>query len=223
MPRKGPPGLALDGDAGFGGFGNEAANFGVTESGTFCKDDWKVKNTGIQQTPAGTGPVSTLCMQDLQVDGETLASGASGSVRKAMHTPTGRIMVIKAIDVRDKSKCDQMMTEVKTLFTAQSGGICPNLVEFYDAFWEDPFMYLAMEYMDCGSLDVPLKRCALPSEEVVSLIIRQVMMGLNYLHKQHKNIHRDLKPGNVLVNSAGLSLRWLSQTLNPCQFRWFSV
>ena len=51
----------------------------------------------------------------------------------------------------------------------------------------------------------------------------QVMMGLNYLHKQHKNIHRALKPGNVLVNSAGLSLLWLSQTLNPCQFRWFSV
>ena len=25
----------------------------MTESGTFCKDDWKVKNTGIQQTPAG--------------------------------------------------------------------------------------------------------------------------------------------------------------------------
>ena len=61
---------------------------------------------------------------------------------------------------QDKSKCDQMMTEVKTLFNAQSGGICPNLVEFYDAFWEDPFMYLAMEYMDCGSLDVPFKRCA---------------------------------------------------------------
>ena len=69
--------------------------------------------------------------------------------------------MLKAIDVRDKSKCDQMMTEVKTLFSAQSTahGICPNLVEFYDAFWDDPFMYLAMEYMDCGSLDVPLKRC----------------------------------------------------------------
>jgi len=31
-----------------------------------------------------------------------------------------------------------------------AGGICPNLVEFYDAFWEDPFMYLAMEFMDHG-------------------------------------------------------------------------
>ena len=51
-----------------------------------------------------------------------------------------------------------MMTEVKTLFNAQSGGICPNLVEFYDAFWEDPFMYLAMEYMDCGSLATVMAR-----------------------------------------------------------------
>ena len=90
MPKKGPPGLALDGAEGFGthalhlptracsqgacartpasvlrsyaalpdgasagGFGNESANFGLTESGTFCKDDWRVKSTGIQQTPAG--------------------------------------------------------------------------------------------------------------------------------------------------------------------------
>ena len=166
MPRKpfSGPGLQVAGDAaGAAGVQEQvsAPAFGVTDSGTFCKEDWKVKNTGIQQTPSGTGPVSTLQMSDLQVEGETLAAGASGSVRRAIHTPTGRMMVLKAIDVRDKSKCDQMMTEVKTLFSAQSTahGICPNLVEFYDAFWDDPFMYLAMEYMDCGSLDVPLKRC----------------------------------------------------------------
>lgn len=167
MPRKpfSGPGLHVEGDAaGAAGVQEQvsAPAFGVTESGTFCKEDWKVKSTGIQQTPAGTGPVSTLQMSDLQVEGETLAAGASGSVRRAVHLPSGRMMVLKAIDVRDKTKCDQMMTEVKTLFSAQTTqhGICPNLVEFYDAFWEDPFMYLAMEYMDCGSLDVPLKRCA---------------------------------------------------------------
>ena len=108
MPRKGPPALAVDGEAaGFGGVGGGGANgnegapaFGITESGTFCKDDWRVKSTGIQQTPAGTGPVSTLRMADLQVEGTALASGASGSVRRAVHTPSGRIMAIKAIDVR---------------------------------------------------------------------------------------------------------------------------
>jgi hypothetical protein len=99
MPRKpfAGPGLHVEGDAaGAAGVQEQvsAPAFGVTESGTFCKEDWKVKSTGIQQTPAGTGPVSTLQMSDLQVEGETLAAGASGSVRRALHVPTGRMMSV---------------------------------------------------------------------------------------------------------------------------------
>ncbi|EKX32443.1 hypothetical protein GUITHDRAFT_156329 [Guillardia theta CCMP2712] len=207
MPKKPTVGLAVGSEAGCEGIlggGARSNTFDITASGTFNLDDFKVKSTGIQQTPAGSGPISTLQMSDLQLDDKALGEGASGTVRRALHLPTQRQIALKAINVNDKGKCEQMITELKTLLGAQSRGVCPNLVEFYDAFWSDPVMYIAMELMDAGSLDAALKRCPKPTEEVVSIITRQILQGLHFLHKERHNIHRDLKPGNVLLHSSGV-------------------
>eukprot|EP00281_Chroomonas_sp_CCMP1168_P019268 CAMPEP_0206227632 /NCGR_PEP_ID=MMETSP0047_2-20121206/8732_1 /ASSEMBLY_ACC=CAM_ASM_000192 /TAXON_ID=195065 /ORGANISM="Chroomonas mesostigmatica_cf, Strain CCMP1168" /LENGTH=338 /DNA_ID=CAMNT_0053650807 /DNA_START=52 /DNA_END=1068 /DNA_ORIENTATION=- len=196
-PKKGLPALDMAAHA------NPALqqSYVVTASGTFNKDDFSVKSTGIHATPEGEGRVSSLAMNDLQVDEAPVGAGASGFVRKAMHVPTQRIIALKSINISDKSKRDQLMTELKILSKAHDD--CPNVLEFYDAFWSDPYIHLAIEYMDRGSLDVVMRECAIPSEEVVSLILRQLLLGLHFLHQVRKNIHRDLKPGNVLVNSNG--------------------
>mmetsp|Transcript_35068 Transcript_35068/g.68737 ORF Transcript_35068/g.68737 Transcript_35068/m.68737 type:complete len:343 (+) Transcript_35068:129-1157(+) len=174
-------------------------SYHVTASGTFNKDDFSVKSTGISATPEGQGRVSSLAMADLTVDETPVGSGASGFVRKALHVPTQRVIALKSINVSDKSKRDQLMTELKILTKAES----PHVLEFYDAFWADPYIHLAIEYMDRGSLDVVMKQCEIPSEEVISLIMRQLLLGLHFLHDVRKNIHRDLKPGNILVASNG--------------------
>eukprot|EP00286_Rhodomonas_abbreviata_P005660 CAMPEP_0181317590 /NCGR_PEP_ID=MMETSP1101-20121128/16552_1 /TAXON_ID=46948 /ORGANISM="Rhodomonas abbreviata, Strain Caron Lab Isolate" /LENGTH=314 /DNA_ID=CAMNT_0023424999 /DNA_START=564 /DNA_END=1505 /DNA_ORIENTATION=- len=201
MPRKGPPPQ-------LGGAGTQPNpalqnSFVVTASGTFNKDDFKVKATGIEQTPSGAGKVSTLQMSDLELEEGTLGGrGASGNVRRAFHRPTSRVIALKSINVHDKSKRDQLMTELKVLMGANKA--CPYLVQFYDAFWADPFIHLAIEFMDEGSLDVVLRKCCAPDEECVSVMMRQLLQGLHFLHKERHNLHRDLKPGNVLLSSNGI-------------------
>ena len=45
----------------------DAPSYKVSASGTFCKDSWQVKGTGIHSTPAGEGRISDLNLEDLQV------------------------------------------------------------------------------------------------------------------------------------------------------------
>ena len=37
----------------------------------------------------------------------------------------------------------------------------------------------------------------------MSVIVRQLLHGINFLHKERRNLHRDMKPGNVLLSSNG--------------------
>ena len=40
-------------------------------------------------------------------------------------------------------------------------------------------------------------------ELVISVFARQILSGLWYLHSVKNQLHRDLKPGNILLNSSG--------------------
>jgi len=69
---------------------------------------------------------------------------------------------------------------------------------------------LILEYMDCGSMETIIKvlnqlatkdiQLMMP-EFVISRIIFQILNGLNYLHNTKQQIHRDVKPDNILVSS----------------------
>lgn len=72
---------------------------------------------------------------------------------------------------------------------------------------------LVMEYMDCGSIDTliavekhfksPEERQSGPliPEVVISKFVSHVLMGLVYLHEEKRQLHRDLKSDNILVES----------------------
>lgn len=76
----------------------------------------------------------------------------------------------------------------------------PNIVKIYERGEHAGKYFIIMEYIEEGSLDQLIGKPSLSFDLSVS-IIRQICRGLEFVH-QNGIIHRDIKPGNVL-------LKWL--------------
>lgn len=76
----------------------------------------------------------------------------------------------------------------------------PNIVTVYDVGQEQDQFYFVMEYLEGQTLaDYIHQRGALPPVEVLT-ILRPLADALDYAH-QHGLVHRDIKPGNILIGS----------------------
>ncbi|GAB2234110.1 hypothetical protein Droror1_Dr00003347 [Drosera rotundifolia] len=132
----------------------------------------------------------------------TIGSGASSVVQRALHIPTHRIIALKKINIFEKEKRQQLLTEIRTLCEAPC---CQGLVEFYGAFYtaDSGQISIALEYMDGGSLADILRFHKRIPEPVLSSMVRKLLHGLSYLHGVQHLVHRDIKPANLLVNLKG--------------------
>ncbi|CBI34873.3 hypothetical protein VitviT2T_022404 [Vitis vinifera] len=131
-----------------------------------------------------------------------IGSGASSVVQRAIHIPTHRIIALKKINIFEKEKRQQLLTEIRMLCEAPC---YEGLVEFHGAFYtpDSGQISIALEYMDGGSLaDVIRVQKCIP-EPVLSSMVRKLLHGLCYLHGVRHLVHRDIKPANLLVNLKG--------------------
>lgn len=129
-----------------------------------------------------------------------LGAGNGGVVTKVLHKPSSLIMARKLIHLEIKPSIrNQIIRELKVLHDCNS----PYIVGFYGAFYSDGEISICMEHMDGGSLDQMLKKADQVPEDILGKITVAVLKGLSYLRDNHKIIHRDVKPSNILVNSCG--------------------
>lgn len=78
----------------------------------------------------------------------------------------------------------------------------PHIIRIHDIFEENGTAYYVMSYLDGGSLAEKVKKEGpLPEKEAIEYIT-QVGNALDYIHK-HNVLHLDVKPSNILLNSAG--------------------
>ncbi|MEP7302510.1 MAG: serine/threonine-protein kinase [Caldimonas sp.] len=86
------------------------------------------------------------------------------------------------------------------------GGLAhPHIARLYDAgLDEDGQPYLALEYVEGEPITRYCQERRLGLRERIA-VLRQVMDAVQYAHA-HLVIHRDLKPGNVLVTAAGQAM-----------------
>ena len=141
-----------------------------------------------------------ISMDELEILDE-LGRGNYGSVLKVIHKPTNVIMAMKEVRLElDETKFTQILMELDILHKCNS----PYIVDFYGAFFSEGAVYMCMEYMDGGSLDkIYGKDHGIQDEESLAYITECVIRGLKELKDVHNIIHRDVKPTNILVNTAG--------------------
>lgn len=83
----------------------------------------------------------------------------------------------------------------------------PHIVRYlgYKRDEEAGSFYILLEYVSCGSIQALIKTMGGPlDEKVIRKYARQILLGLAYLHSRNPPvIHRDIKGGNVLVETTG--------------------
>ncbi|KAE9395007.1 Pkinase-domain-containing protein [Gymnopus androsaceus JB14] len=125
---------------------------------------------------------------------ETVGKGAYGSVSKGIHIPTGNVVALKIINL---DTADDDVEDIQR----ETHLISPNTI---DCLMDGPRVWIVMELAQGGSVLSLMKasRDGCLEERFVSVIIREVLVALSYLHKVPV-IHRDMKAANVLVTAVG--------------------
>lgn len=167
----------------------------IANGDVFIKDNVAINSSGIAMR--NNPKRFNLKYEDMRV-GEMIGRGCSSVVLRGVHAPTGTPLALKIINLFDRSKREQMIREIVTLYDAQ----CPNLITFYGAFYREGAITIALEYMDGGSLANVLSQVGPIPEKILASMTYQILWGLAYM-KHDKRVHRDLKPSNLLINSRG--------------------
>ncbi|MGC2803731.1 MAG: protein kinase [Candidatus Acidiferrum sp.] len=131
-----------------------------------------------------------------------LGHGAMGVVYKARDPFIGRMVALKTINSNLVDRPDLLERFYQE---AQSAGKLqhPNIVTVFELGQEKDTPFIAMEYIDGDSLEkIIVEQIDLPLALKVGYIVR-VCQALEFAHK-NRVVHRDIKPGNVMVTSDGV-------------------
>ena len=130
-----------------------------------------------------------------------LGHGGMGVVYQARHLVLNRLVALKMI-LSGSHASGKELARFRDEAAAVARLQHPNLVQIYDVGEHEGRPYLALEYVDGGSLDRLLRTRHLEPNEAARLT-ETLARAVHAVH-QHGLIHRDLKPGNVLLTADGV-------------------
>src|SRR6185436_5037302 len=133
---------------------------------------------------------------------EKLGAGGMGEVYRARDTRLGRDVAIKALPpafVADPSRLSRFRREAQTLASLNH----PNIAAIYGLEEAAGAPHLVLELVEGETLAARLLRGALPPREALAIGV-QIAAAVEAAHERGV-VHRDLKPGNVMINPAGVA------------------
>lgn len=131
---------------------------------------------------------------------EKLGEGGMGTVWRAEQLSTHREVALKIMRVHtfgSSRVLERFEREVDLAARLEH----PNIARVYDSGLHQGLYYYVMELVEGKTLNRYVEEKALSPKEVVR-IIKMVAEAIHFAH-QRRVIHRDLKPGNILVTDEG--------------------
>ena len=137
-----------------------------------------------------------------------ISRGSSGQVYQGIYKQNKRLVAIKIMKNRfknrkDKEKAISRMEQEREISTNLHN---INVMETYAYVnINEDYNFCVLEYGKNGDLEFfirnLLKRIII-SETAVNYFGKQILDGLEYLHKKCKIVHMDIKPGNIIIDSS---------------------
>jgi serine/threonine protein kinase len=134
---------------------------------------------------------------------ERLGQGGMGSVYLCEHKLMKRRVAVKVLPTAkadDPAALERFYREARAVAALDH----PNIVRAYDIDQDEKLHFLVMEHVDGASLQEIIKKTG-PMDVLRSAhYIRQAALGLQHAHEAAGLVHRDIKPGNILVDRNGI-------------------
>ncbi len=134
---------------------------------------------------------------------ERLGAGGMGSVYLCEHKLMRRRVAVKVLPTakaEDTSSLERFYREARAVAALDH----PNIVRAYDIDQDDKLHFLVMEHVDGSSLQDIIKKAGPMDVFRACHYIRQAALGLQHAHETAGIVHRDIKPGNILVDRNGI-------------------
>ena len=132
-----------------------------------------------------------------------IGAGGMGEVYRATDTRLGRTVAIKVVPPHLRSSPDlqaRFEREARTISQLTH----PHICTLHDVGHENGIDFLVMEHLEGETLAERLARVAISLDQALRIGV-EIATALDHAHR-HGVVHRDLKPGNVMLTKTGAKL-----------------
>ncbi|CDO99017.1 unnamed protein product [Coffea canephora] len=138
--------------------------------------------------------------------GELIGCGAFGRVYMGMNIDSGELLAVKEVSIAansaSKERTQVHIRELEEEVNVLKNLSHPNIVRYLGTAREQESLNILLEFVPGGSISSLLGKFGSFPESVIRMYTKQLLLGLEYLHKNNI-MHRDIKGANILVDNKG--------------------